>query len=102
MSFRILRTERFGEALRQILFYIADNAQDSAPALQLLDEIEEATCSLADFPNRGAKPRDRHLRALGYRYLKVKSYLLFYFCSEDTVCMLMIVHEKQAYRDLLK
>ena len=101
MSYRILQTERFEEALRQILVYVTENAQDASPALQLLDETEKAVRSLAEFPKCGAMPWDRHLKALGYRYLRVKTYLLFYYCSEETVYILTIVHEKQAYKDML-
>jgi plasmid stabilization system protein ParE len=70
----------------------------------VLDDVERAVCSLAEFPERGALPRDRRLRALNYRFLCVDSYLLFYRCDEKTniVYVLAIVHTKQQYTNILK
>ena len=102
-GYRILKTQLFNEQLRAIALYIAENAQDAQPALKLLDEIEQCIEAMRYFPGRGARPHDRRLRALEYRFVTVGSYIVFYSYSDEshTVTVLAIMHSKQHYANVL-
>ena len=53
--------------------------------------IIEAIDSLTILPNRCPPARDRLLAEKGYRYLIVKTYLIFYTVSGDTVLIRRVV-----------
>ena len=63
----------------------------------LLDKIE----SLAQAPERGARPRDQRLRKKGYRFLVSDPYLIFYKVHPARVYIHRIVHGKRAYERIL-
>ena len=57
MQYHILRTDKFEDQLRDIIFYIADNSGDINIANSYLDKIEKAVIRLGDFPYSGKVPR---------------------------------------------
>lgn len=102
-EYSIVKTRLFEEQLRDIVLYVAESAQDIQPSLKLLSEIEKTVQTLVYFPKRGARPHDRRLRSLDYRFITVGSYIIFYSISDElhTVTTLAIVHTKQQYVDIL-
>lgn len=66
-----------------------------------LDSLLTAIGALAQHPLRGARPRDGRLRGLGYRYLIVESYLLFYKVGRKVVRVYRVLHGRQRYQVLL-
>ena len=78
MKYSIIRTDRFDDQLRDLLFYIAEDSGDVDIALNYLDKIETAVNRLADFPDSGSIPRYSILKKQGYRVLIVEQHLIFY------------------------
>jgi plasmid stabilization system protein ParE len=64
---------------------------------RLLDVAE----SLGDTPERGARPRDERLRALGFRFVIVAPYLLLYKVGPRTVRVYRVVHGHRRYEAVL-
>lgn len=66
-----------------------------------VDRILAAAASLTNHAERGARPRDSRLRSLGYRYLVVDRYLVFYKAFPRTVRIDRILHGARRYGHLL-
>lgn len=82
---------------------IADhlNTLSKDAALEYYDLIVSEIASLSTTPERYPHPRDLPLAAKGYRYMSVKSYLVFYTVSGDTVQIHRIVYARRDYSRLL-
>ena len=55
--YKVLRTNKAEDQLRDIIYYIADDSLSIDIALKYLHKIEEAISCLQDFPNSGSIPR---------------------------------------------
>jgi toxin ParE1/3/4 len=103
MKFKILRTNKADEQLRNIIFYIAEDSGSVDIALGYLDKIEKAIRMLEDFPNVGVKPRYSILRKQGYLVLIVERYLVFYKVDEEKkqVMIYAIMDSRREYENLI-
>ncbi len=99
MKYKILRTDKAEEQLREIIFYIADDSGSIDIALKYLDKIEHAIMQLEDFPYIGSIPKYAILRKQGYRVLIVERHLVFYKVNEDE--KLVIIYAIVEYKNLL-
>ena len=70
-------------------------------ALKLADRIEADLAMLSSFPELGRIPRDDDLRKVGYRYLIVADYLVFYTIAKRTIIVHRILHGRRDYKELL-
>lgn len=71
-------------------------------ARRIVDRLYDAMERLTRFPLSAPLIRDVELRRLGYRYVIVQNYLLFYRLLGDTVYVYHIVHGKTDYPTLLR
>lgn len=103
MRYKIIRTDKADEQLRELIFYIADDSGDINIALNYLDKVETAINHLGDFPMSGSNPRYSILRKQGYRVLIVERHLVFYKVNEKekVVTIYAIVDGRQEYRNLI-
>lgn len=103
MNYQIIRTEKFEEQLRAIVFYIADDSGSVDIAIGYLDKIENSILSLEEFPTSGSIPRYSVLRKQGYRALIVERYLVFYkmHAEQKTVILYAIVDGRREYKNLI-
>lgn len=103
MKYKIIRTEKADEQLRQIIFYIANDSGSIEIALNYLEKIEKAIKRLEDFPLSGSVPRYSILRKQGYRVLIVEKHLIFYKVNnnENVVVIYAVVDGRQEYGELL-
>jgi len=81
-----------------ISFIPADN---STAAESIASKIEKNLDLLSANPNLGRIPRKEEIRNLGYRYLIVKNYLIFYTIEEKTIFIHRILHGARNYKGLL-
>ncbi len=102
-KFRILRTDKAEEQLRDIIFYIADESGDVDIALRYLEKIENAIIRLQDFPESSSIPRYSILKKQGYRILIIEKHLIFYKVNEEenSVMVYAIVDSRREYRNLI-
>ncbi len=103
MKYRIIRTDKADEQLREIIFYIADDSGSVDIALKYLDKIELSIKRLEDFPMSGSIPRYSVLRKQGYRVLIVERHLVFYKVNESDkiVTVYAIVDGRREYKNLI-
>lgn len=103
MAYRILRTAKADEQLRDIVLYRTELTGRVEAGLALLDELEAGFQRLSAFPDCGAPPRYAALRARGYRVLIVEKYLAFYKADHaaETVTVYALVDGRRDYLNLI-
>ncbi len=103
MKYRIIRTDKAAEQLREIIFYIADDSGSVDIALKYLDKMEASIKRLEDFPMSGSVPRYSVLRKQGYRVLIVERHFVFYKVNEKDrlVTIYAVVDGRREYKNLI-
>lgn len=103
MKYKIIRTDKADEQLREIIFYIADDSGSIDIALNYLNKIENAISRLEEFPMSGSIPRYSILRKQSYKVLIVERHLIFYKVneSEKIVTIYAIVDGRREYKNLI-
>lgn len=94
---RLLRVAE--DDLAEILAYIASDSPIAAESL--LTKFEKNLILLSEHPRLGRIPEEEELTRLGYRYLVIDKYLLFYTVEGQTVCVHRILHGARNYLPLL-
>jgi len=87
------------EDFTEIITYIAADNPSAADAIA--DKIEKNLEVLSENPSLGRIPREEELRNLGYRYLIIQNYLIFYTIEERTIYIHRILHGARNYKTLL-
>jgi len=95
-SVRLLRAAE--DDFTEIVTYMAAERPDAAEALA--QKIESNLSLLATNPHLGRIPKDAALLDLGYRYLVVQNYLIFYIIEDRTIFIHRIVHSARDYLGL--
>ena len=93
---RLLRIAE--DDLTEIVTYIA--AERPAAADALASKIEKNLNLLSKQPHLGRIPNEEELGRLGYRYLVVENYLIFYMIEEQTIYVHRILHGARDYMSL--
>ena len=103
MAYRILRTAKADEQLREIVLYRTEVTGRIESGLELLDALEAGFNRLSDYPESGHPPRYAALRARGYRVLIVEKYLAFYRVDQvtKTVTIYAVVDGRRDYLNLV-
>jgi len=103
MKYKIIRTDKAEDQLRDIIYYIADDSGETDIALAYLDKLETAINRLQEFPQLGSIPRYSILKKQGFRALIVERHLVFYKINEEehVVIIYAIVDGRREYHNLL-
>jgi len=94
---RLLRIAE--EDFTEILKFIADDNPTAAESIAT--KIEKNLELLSDNPHLGRIPRDEEIRNLGYRYIIVQNYIIFYTIEEKTIFIHRILHGARDYKIFL-
>lgn len=81
--------------LAEAIDFIA--AGDRRAAAALLGRFEQALGRLRGYPFSGRVPDDAELLRLGYRYLIVDNYLVFYVVEKKVILVHRIIHGARDY-----
>jgi toxin ParE1/3/4 len=87
------------EDLTEIIKFIADDNPTAVEAIA--NKIEKNLELLPDNPHLGRIPRDEEIKSLGYRYLIVENYIVFYTIEGRTILIHRILHGARNYKSLL-
>ena len=90
---RLLRLAE--DDLTEIILYVA--ADRSSAAVKLMTNFSRKLTLLEDNPLIGNVPHEDSLRQLGYRYLLVENYLVFYIVESSVVYAHRIIHGARDY-----
>ena len=104
MNCKIVFTDTAKADLREIAFSLAELTKDRSIGARFVQELQERTNVLKQFPESGAIPRDRVLKSQGYRFLVHKDYLLFYLYEKksQTVYIMAVFHGKRDYMRVMR
>lgn len=103
MKYKILRTDKAEDQLRDIIFYIAEDSGSVDIAFDYLDKIEKAIRQPEKSSNVGVKPRYSILRKQGYLVLIVERHLVFYKVDEQKkqIMIYSIIDSRREYEKLI-
>ncbi len=87
------------EDFTEIVSYIASD--NPSAANKLMNKIEKLLERLSDNPKLGRIPRDEEIRNLGYRYIIIQNYIVFYTIDNSTILIHRILHSARNYKSLL-
>lgn len=87
------------EDFTEIISFIADDNLDAAK--NLADKIEKDLKLLSENPYLGRVPRDEEIKNLGYRFLIVLTYIVFYTIEDTSILVHRILHQARNYKSLL-
>ena len=90
---RLLRVAE--DDLAEIVTYIAADRPSAAEAVA--SKIEKNLALLSKNPRLGRAPKEEDLARLGYRYIVVDNYLVFYIIEEETIYVHRILHGARDY-----
>ena len=93
---RLLRIAE--EDFTEIISFIASDNLTAAEAIA--DKIEKNIELLSRNPMLGRIPRDEDIKNLGYRYIIVQNYIVFYTIEERTIFIHRILHGARNYKAL--
>lgn len=93
---RLLRLAE--EDLTEIISYVAADRPNVAE--KLLDKFNNKLTVLASSPHVGHLPHEISLKQLGYRYLTLDSYLMFYVIDGHMIYVHRIIHGARDYKNL--
>ena len=84
--------------------YITEQLLNPSAAGKLLDDAEDAIYSLTDMPQRRALVKDDDLARLGFRFMPVNNYLVFYIVREEkkTVVIQRFLYGRRDWITVLK
>lgn len=94
---RLLSTAE--QDFNEIIDYIV--LENTSAAVSIADKIESNLQFLENNPQPGRIPDDQELLRLGYRYLIVLDYLIFYKIEDTTIIVYRILHGARNYKSLL-
>ncbi len=83
-KYKIAVSEPAENDLRYIVRYISAQLSSPTTALKIMDPIEEAIVGLSDMPKKHPLVSDDRLKALGYRKLLVKNYIVFFSIDDKS------------------
>ena len=90
--------------IKEAVKYIAEKLLNPSAAGKLLDDAEHAIFSLNDMPHRHALVKDDDLARLGFRFMPVNNYLVFYVVREEkkTVVIQRFLYGRRDWVTILK
>jgi addiction module RelE/StbE family toxin len=97
-------TEPAEKDIIETVKYIFEQLLNPTAAGKLVDDIEKAIYSLADMPQRHALVKDDDLAGLGFRFMPVNKYLVFYVIREErnTVVIQRVLYGRRDWVAILK
>lgn len=95
-SIKLIRVAE--DDLREIVLYVA--ADRASAAEELANKIEKSITLLSKHPHLGRVPKEAELARLGYRYLVIENYLVFYKIEGRTIYVHRILHGARDYLNL--
>ncbi len=98
-KWKVIMTDTAKNDLREIAHSIWELSGDSNTAVNFVSELGDRCSVLESQPESGAVPKDYVLKAMGYRFLVHKHYLIFYLTdlSAETVYIHAFFNEKLDY-----
>jgi len=96
-------TEPAEDDLRDIAKYISSQLNAPTTALNMIRTIKDAVTKLETMAPVYPLVRDDRLAAFGYRFLRVKNYLIFFIVNEKgkTVDVDRILYARRDWRNIL-
>ena len=102
--YRIDITKPAENDIYEAVKYITEQLLNSYAAEKLVDDVENVIKSLSEMPQRHALVNDDVLARLGFRFVPVNNYLVFYIVREEkkTVVIQRFLYGRRDWVNILK
>jgi toxin ParE1/3/4 len=94
IRFLSIAEQDFNEIVEYIL------TENPFTAITVSEKIEKNLKLLESNPHLGRIPNDEELQRMGYRYIIILDYLIFYKIEQQTILVHRIVHGARNYKPL--
>lgn len=96
-------TDTAFDDLNEIFQYIKYDLKEPDTAKNIIAQMKKTILSLDSSPYRNPTVRDKNIACMGYRYLPVGNYIIFYIVSEDelTVNIIRVIYSRRNWEKLL-
>ena len=94
---RLLRLAE--DDLTEIIVYISADRPEAAK--KLITKFNKELLLLSDNPYLGSSPKEDSLVEMGYRYLILENYLIFYVVDSPVIYIHRIIHGARNYVDMI-
>ena len=103
MGYKVESTPLANQDLDEILRYMAKELDNPSAAADFVDEVDLCYARLAEMPEMYERCRDVRLKALGYRRVTIKNYVMIYKVvqSINTVFIFRFFYGGRDYEKLL-
>ena len=97
-------TEPAENDINEAVKYISEQLLNPSAAGKLVDDAEPAIYSLTEMPQRHSLVKDDDLGRLGFRFIPVNNYLVFYVIREDrnTVVIQRFLNGRRDWATIIK
>lgn len=102
--YKIKITKPAENDIKSAVLYISSDLQNTIAAENILSEFEKEIKTLAQMSARQPLVKDKILAQQGFRFIKVKNYLIFYTIREkqNAVIIQRVLYGKRDWENLLK
>ena|SRR3990172_344219 len=87
------------EDFKEIITYIT--LDNPSAAETIAHKIEKSLSNLSTYPLIGKIPNEEELATMGYRFLVVQNYLIFYTIEDQIILVHRIIHGAREFLSLL-
>jgi len=103
MAWRVIEADAALRDLDEILTHVSGTLASPRAAARLLDDYARVVETLESLPESYPAVKDGTLRAMGYRFAKVGSYLVFFRAQrkESTVFIDRVLYGRRNWMDFL-
>ena len=100
----LVHTELSRNDIQGAIYYLLEEKQSIQAVDDLIQDLHQKYSHLMTMPYSRALVQDKLLSDLGYRYIQIKKYFLFYFIEEDTkkVVFTRFLHSRTDWKNILK
>jgi toxin ParE1/3/4 len=104
MTYKVNVMQSARADMRDIYHYIAKDLQNPEAATKRITDIKVAMQSLKTMPARFALVQDSSLAQEGYRFVVVKTHLVFFIIRKETrtVSVIRVLYERRNWARLLR
>ncbi len=101
MAYKRRILEEAAREYRDIVRYLATVLRSPVAARSFMDEFDHQLNRVCDVPELYGLSRMSELAALGYRAMRVRSYVALYKVEGDVVVVAHVFHQSQDYAKLV-
>ena len=100
--YKLSFTQSFHYDLKSSVNYIRNTLQNPTAANGLKDEVKKTYLKIKQTPFIYPAVPDEYLASIGFRFIMVKNYMLFYKVENNTVNIIRFLYGRRDWKNILE